>query len=47
LFKTLTNFTLAKFDELALLMALAIVRHEQSTNEHHSQVLDLRFALKF
>jgi len=47
LFKTLTNFTLAKFDELALLMAPAIVRHAQSTCEHHIQVLDLGFILKF
>jgi hypothetical protein len=47
LFKTLTNFTLAKFDELALLMAPAIVRHAQSTCEHHIQVLDLGFTLKF
>jgi hypothetical protein len=47
LFKTLTNVTLAKFDELALLMAPTIVCHVQSTNEHHNQVLDLRFALKF
>ncbi len=46
LFKTLTNFTLAKFDELALLMALAIVCHAQSTCEHHIQVLDLGFTLK-
>jgi hypothetical protein len=42
-----TNVTLAKFDELALLVAPTIVRHAQSTNEHHNQVLDLRFALKF
>jgi hypothetical protein len=43
----LANFTLAKFDELALLMAPTIVCHAQSTGEHHIQVLDLGFALKF
>jgi hypothetical protein len=47
LFKTLTNFNLAKFDELALLVAPTIVCHAQSINEHHIQVLDLGFALKF
>jgi len=47
LFKSLTNFTLAKFDELALLLAPAIVRHAQSTCEHQIQVLDLGFTLKF
>jgi hypothetical protein len=47
LFKTLTNFTLAKFDKLALLVAPTIVHHAQSTSEHHIQVLDLGFALKF
>ncbi len=46
LFKTLTNFTLAKFDKLALLMEPTIVRHAQSTCEHHIQVLDLGFTLK-
>jgi hypothetical protein len=46
LFKTLTNFTLAEFDELALLVAPTIVHHARSTYEHHIQVLDLRFALK-
>jgi len=44
LFKTLTNFTLAEFDELALLVAPTIVFHAQSIGEHHIQVLDLRFA---
>jgi hypothetical protein len=33
LFKTLTNFILAKFDEL-LLVSPTIVRHAQSTSEH-------------
>ncbi len=47
LFKALTNFTLVKFDELTLLVAPTIVRHAQFANEHHIQVLDLRFALKF
>jgi hypothetical protein len=47
LFKTLTNFILVEFDELALSMAPTIMRHAQSTCEHHIQVLDLRFALKF
>jgi hypothetical protein len=47
LFKTLTNFTLAKFDELVLLVAPTIVHHGQSINEHHIQVLDLGFELKF
>ncbi len=48
LFKTLTNFILAKFDELLLLVAPTInVRHAQSTSEHHIQVLDLGFELKF
>jgi hypothetical protein len=47
LFKTLTNFPLNEFDELALLVASTIVHHAQSTNEHHIQVLDLGFALKF
>jgi hypothetical protein len=47
LFKTLTNFTLAKFDELALLVAPTIMRHAWSTSEHHIQVLNLGFALKF
>jgi hypothetical protein len=46
LFKTLTNFILAKFDELALLVAPTIVLHAQFTCEHHIQVLDFRFALK-
>jgi hypothetical protein len=36
--KNLTNFTLAKLDELALLVAPTIVRHAQSTNEHHNQI---------
>jgi hypothetical protein len=35
LFKTLTNFTLAKFDELALLVAPTIMLHAQSIGEHH------------
>ncbi len=47
LFKTLTNFNLAKFDELALLVAFIIMCHAQSIDEHHMQVLDLGFALKF
>jgi hypothetical protein len=47
LFKTLTNFTLVEFDELTLLMIATIVRHAQSASEHHIQVLDLRFELKF
>ncbi len=47
LFKTLNNFTLAKFDELVLLMAPTFVCHAQSANEHHIQVLDLGFPLKF
>ncbi len=47
LFKTLTNFTLAEFDELTLLMTPTIMRHAQSTCEHHIQVLDLGFTLKF
>jgi hypothetical protein len=39
---------LAKFDELLLLVAPTInVRHAQSTSEHHIQVLDLGFELKF
>jgi hypothetical protein len=46
LFKTLTNFTLAKFDKLALLLEPTIVRHAQFTCEHHIQVLDLGFTLK-
>jgi hypothetical protein len=40
LFKTLTNFTLAKFNKLALLLAPTIVCHAQSTCEHHIQVLN-------
>ncbi len=36
--------TLAEFDELALLVAPAIVFHAQFTSEHHIQVLDLGFA---
>jgi hypothetical protein len=44
LFKTLTNFTLAEFDKLALLMAPTIVHHARSTCEHHIQILDIRFA---
>jgi hypothetical protein len=47
LFKTLTNFILVKFDELALLVAPTTMCHAQSTGEHHIQVLDLGFALKF
>jgi hypothetical protein len=47
LFKTLTNFPLNEFDELALLVASTIVCHAQSTSDHHIQVLDLGFALKF
>jgi hypothetical protein len=47
LFKTLTNFIMVKFDELALLVTPTIVHHAQSTGEHHVQVLDLGFALKF
>ncbi len=47
LFKTLTNFILVKFDELALLVTPTIVHHSQSIGEHHIQVLDLGFALKF
>ncbi len=43
LFKILINFTLAKFDELLLF----IVHHAQFTCEHHIQVLDLSFTLKF
>jgi hypothetical protein len=46
LFKTLT-FTLAEFDELTLLMTPTIMCHAQSTCEHHIQVLDLGFTLKF
>jgi hypothetical protein len=44
LFNTLTNFTLAEFDKLALLMVPTIVRHAQSIGEPHIQVLDLGFA---
>jgi hypothetical protein len=40
LFKTLTNFTLAKFHESALLMVLTIGDNAWSTNEHHIQVLN-------
>ncbi len=47
LFKTLTNFNLVEFGGLVLLVAPTIVQHAQFTNEHHIQVLDLRFALKF
>jgi hypothetical protein len=47
LFKTLTDFILAKFDELTLLMTPTIVCHAHSTCEHHIQVLNLRFTLKF
>jgi hypothetical protein len=43
LFKTLTNFTLAKFDKLLLLVTPTIVHRAQFTSEHHIQVLDLRF----
>jgi hypothetical protein len=39
-FKTLTNFTLAKFDELVLLMVLTIAYHTRSTSEHHIQILN-------
>ncbi len=47
LFKTLTKFILVEFDELALLVAPTIVHHAQFVGEHHIQVLDLKFALKF
>jgi hypothetical protein len=47
LFKTLTNFPLNEFDELALLVASTIVHHAQSTIEYHIQVLDVGFALRF
>jgi hypothetical protein len=47
LFKTLTNFNLAKFDKLVLLVAPIIVCHPRSISKHHIQVLDLGFALKF
>jgi hypothetical protein len=39
-FKTSTNFTLAKFDELVLLMVLTIAYHATSTSEHHTQILN-------
>lgn len=35
LFKILTNFTLAEFDKLMLLMAPTIMHHAQFTCEHH------------
>jgi hypothetical protein len=41
LFKTLTNFILAEFDKLVLLVAPTIVCHAWSIGEHHVQVLDL------
>jgi hypothetical protein len=47
LFKTLANFILVEFNELALLMAPTIVHCAQFAGEHHIQVLNLRFALKF
>jgi hypothetical protein len=34
LFKSLTNFTLVEFDELATLVILRIKTHVKSTNEH-------------
>ncbi len=36
LFKILTNFTLAEFDELAALMVPIIVSHEQSIGGYHN-----------
>jgi hypothetical protein len=45
LFKTLINFTLAKFDKLFLVMVHTIMHHAQSTNDHHIQVLNLKFCL--
>jgi hypothetical protein len=35
LFKILTNFILAEFDKLVLLMGHTIVHHARSTSEHH------------
>ncbi len=45
LFKTLINFTLAKFDKLFLVMVHTIMHHAQCTNDHHIQVLNLKFWL--
>jgi hypothetical protein len=43
LFKTLINFTLVKFHKLLLVMVHTIVHHAQFTNDHHIQVLNLKF----
>jgi hypothetical protein len=43
LLKTLINLTLAKFDKLLLIMVHTIMHHAQSTNDHHIQVLNLKF----
>jgi hypothetical protein len=45
LFKTLINFTFAKFDKLVALMVPTIVNHSQSTSGHYS--LKTNFKLNF
>jgi hypothetical protein len=47
LFKIWTNFVLAKFNKLALLVRHTIVHCARFTNEHHIQVFNLRFGLRF
>ncbi len=47
LFKIWTNFVFAEFDKLALLVKHTIGHCARFTNEHHVQVLNLRFGLWF
>ncbi len=46
LFKTLIDFTLAKFDKFFLVMVHTIVHYAQSTNDHHIEVSNLKFFFK-